>query len=218
MGDGGRPAIGRVTIRRLLGNLTENEIDIQHRRENLCRSIRSKQRTDGSAADAAVDQFVATQTIGIGAAARHRPAILQRNDIGGRRTDIDQQGRAGRDEPPCEGCKSQPVRGRGSQRAGMRLRQIREGAVAKPDADGNRTSGRCDRLQDETNPLALRLKAVAQFAGHGHGEQLDIRPRPEQLQKGKRQAGWVLPKRKGTHRAGARGMCRLQIGAAHIHA
>ena len=95
---GRRSAVGGVAIGFVFGHFTEHEVNIERRGEEFGHAFaRFQQRADRRAASPGVDQFSTSQAFVIGAATRNWFAIHEWHDVGRRRTDIQEDRRAGRD-------------------------------------------------------------------------------------------------------------------------
>ena len=115
-----RPAVGRVRVRRVFGEIAEHEVSVERRRKQLLRDAarlaapgqRLHQRADRTPHDAGVDQLAARQPLGIGPAERRRDACGEGDDVAGRRADVDKQARGGGEAAGDQRRRGVPVRSR----------------------------------------------------------------------------------------------------------
>ena len=98
-----------------------------------------------------------------------------------------------------------------------RLGQVHQPAVVAPDPNRRAARHRRHGIEDDLHALPLALEAIAQFAGHGHGQEIEHGEGCEQTTQSVRQSGGIFPEFEGLQSRAAAGVRRFQVGAANVH-
>ena len=179
-GDLGRAAVGRGAVVRLGREMAEDEMDVGADREGLRRhgaplaADRHARRDRGEvrAQHAGVDELAGQQPLEVVAAGRRNTPGGDRDDVGGRAADVDEQ--RVRMLARHRERRRHPVGGRDVPGPSARLPHRHELAGRRQHAQRPVAERLIGRGEDERHPLALRPERVRQLGRHGdrHGVRL----------------------------------------------
>src|SRR5205085_3012947 len=119
----------------------------------------SKQGTDRRALNSRVNQFPALEALRIRSALRSRTTIEQRNNVGGCRTDVDEDSAALRSKPADIISQGEPIGRRCFQKIFFSLFQFSEKPTRNPNPDRSLPCGSPHGFQNALDSLPLGLKA-----------------------------------------------------------
>src|SRR5439155_4486778 len=127
------PAVGRVPAVGVFANMAQQQMNVQRGGKDFRRARLTRKRTERRPPDTLIKQFLAAQAFGVGSGERKRLAVVQRNNVGSCRADVDEETATAGYIATREGRQGQPVGGSHRQGRGLCGGQLYEAAIVSPN-------------------------------------------------------------------------------------